>query len=210
MRPIGHLHILTDSELQSRWSPLDLARAAIEGGADTIQYRRKHGSTRAMLEEIIAIRELCRRKKVPLIVNDRVDLALCADADGVHLGGEDLPIPLARDILGPARIIGGSVETEDGAPGRWREGADYAGIGPIFATPSKLDAAPAIGLEALGRAVRIAGLPLIAIGGINEATLADVLATGVHGVALLGAVCHADDPAAVVARMRALIEARRA
>jgi thiamine-phosphate pyrophosphorylase len=210
MKSIGRLHVLTDSELQSRWSHLDLARAALDGGAETIQYRRKHGPTLILLKEAITLREACRRGKVPLVVNDRVDVALFADADGVHLGDEDLPIALARDLLGPARIIGGSVDRADEVGARRRDGADYAGIGPIFATTSKLDAGPVLGLPGLARAVRAANLPLIAIGGITAENLPEVLATGVHGVAVLGVVCLADDPAAVVAKLRALIEARGA
>lgn len=210
MKPIGRLHVLTDSELQSRWSPIDLARAALDGGAQTIQYRRKHGATRLMLREAVAICEACRRRKATLVVNDRVDVALFADADGVHLGDEDLPVALARGLLGPARIIGASSDDGNDARTRHREGADYAGIGPIFATSSKPDAGPVLGLDGLARAVREATLPLIAIGGITQKNLAEVLATGVHGVAVLSAVCLADDPAGVVARMLALIEARGA
>jgi thiamine-phosphate pyrophosphorylase len=210
MKTIGRLHVLTDSELQSRWSHLDLARAALDGGAETIQYRRKHGPTLLMLNEAIALREACRRRKVPLVVNDRVDVALFADADGVHLGDKDLPIALARDLLGPGRIIGGSADHADEAGARRRDGADYAGIGPVFATTSKRDTGPVLGLTGLARAVQAAELPLIAIGGITAENLAEVLATGVHGVAVLGAVCLADDPTAVVAKLRALIEARRA
>lgn len=210
MKPIGRLHVLTDSELQTRWSPLDLTRAALDGGADTIQYRRKRGPTRLMLNEAIALREACRRRQVPLVVNDRVDVALFSDADGVHLGDEDLPITLARDLLGPARVIGGSVVRADQIADRHRDGADYAGIGPVFATTSKPDAGPVVGLEGLAHAVRVAKVPLIAIGGITAENLPEVLATGVHGVAVLGAVCLADDPAAVVARLRAMIEARGA
>jgi thiamine-phosphate pyrophosphorylase len=210
MKSIGRLHVLTDSELQSRWSPLDLARAALDGGADTIQYRRKHGATALLLGEAIALREACRRRKVPLLVNDRVDVALFADADGAHVGKEDLPIALARDLLGPTRIIGGSSDHADDAAARLREGADYAGIGPIFATTSKPDAGPVLGLAGLAHAVRTTNLPLIAIGGITAENLSEVLATGVHGVAVLGAVCLADDPAAAVAKLRALIKARGA
>ncbi len=210
MKSIGRLHVLTDSELQSRWSHLDLARAALDGGADTIQYRRKHAATRLLLQEAIALRDACRRRRVPLVVNDRVDVALAADADGVHLGDDDLPISLARELLGPARMIGGSADNADEARARYGDGADYAGIGPVFATSSKGDTGPVLGLDGLARAVRAASLPLIAIGGINAENLAAVLATGVHGVAVLGAACLADDPAAVVAKMRALIEARGA
>ena len=208
MKPIGRLHVLTDSELQSRWSHLDLARAALDGGADTIQYRRKNGPTLLMLNEAIAICEVCRRRKVPLVVNDRADVALFADAAGVHVGHEDLPIALARDLLGPGRTIGGSAYDANEAGACHREGADYVGIGPVFVTTSKPDAGPVLGLAGLTHAVRAVNLPLIAIGGITAENLAEVLATGVHGVAVLGAVCLASDPSAAVAKLRALIEAR--
>jgi thiamine-phosphate pyrophosphorylase len=210
MKTIGRLHVLTDSELQSRWGHLDLARAALDGGAEAIQYRRKHGPTLLMLKEAIAIREACRRRKVSLVVNDRVDIALFADADGVHLGQQDIPIALARDLLGPGRIIGGSADHEDEAGARHREGVDYVGIGPIFVTTSKRDAGPVLGISGLARAVRAANIPLIAIGGITAENLAEVLATGVHGVAVLGAVCLAADPAVAVAKLRFLIEAHTA
>lgn len=205
---VGRLHILTDSELQGRWSHVDLARAAVENGADIVQYRHKRASTRWMIEEAIQLREACRRKGVPLLVNDRLDVALAADADGVHLGDDDLPISLARGLLGPHRIIGGSSDTAQEANARWRDGADYAGIGPVFATSSKADPGPVLGLAGLACAVREAGLPLIAIGGISPANLDEVLSTGVHGVAVLGAVCLSDDPGAVVARMREILERR--
>ncbi len=209
MTRVGRLHILTDTSLQDRWSHLDLAQAALAGGADTVQYRSKGGATRRMVTEAVALRELCRRKGIPLVVNDRVDVAIAADADGVHLGDDDLPIPIARDLLGPHRIIGGSSDNTEEAAARRRDGADYAGIGPVFATGSKRDTGPVLGLDGLARAVRDAGLPLIAIGGIGPENLESVLATGVHGVAVLGAVCLADDPAAVVARLRGILHRAR-
>ena len=206
---IGRLHVITDSSLQDRWSHLDLARAAVENGAETVQYRRKDAPTRLLVEEAIALREICRRRRVPLFVNDRLDVALAADADGVHLGADDLPIPIARDLLGPLKTIGGSSDTAAEALALDREGADYAGIGPVFATSSKNDAGPVLGLDGLARAVREARLPLIAIGGIHAGNLADVLATGVHGVAVLGAVCLAADPGAAVARLREILAQAR-
>jgi thiamine-phosphate pyrophosphorylase len=209
MKPIGRLHVLTDSVLQDRWSHLELTQAALRGGADTIQYRRKHAPTRLLLEEATALHEICRRARVPLIVNDRADVALFADAAGVHLGEDDLPISLARDLLGPVRVIGGSADNGIEARARRLAGADYAGIGPVFSTSSKTDTGPVIGLDGLSRAVQEADLPLIAIGGITPENLEAVLATGVHGVAVLGAVCLDADPEGVVARMRALLEARR-
>ena len=207
MNRIGRLHVITDSAIQARFSHLQLARLALAGGAEVIQYRRKDAATRTLLQEAIAIRALCRGKAT-LMVNDRADVALFADADGVHLGDLDLPLSLARDLLGPHRYLGGSADNAEEATARGREGADYAGIGPVFPTGSKRDAGDVIGLEGLARAVQATRVPLIAIGGITLENLPQVLATGVHGVAVLSAVCCAPDPAAATASLRSLIEGR--
>jgi thiamine-phosphate pyrophosphorylase len=206
MKRIGRLVLLTDSSLQDRWSHLELAAQACAGGAQTIQYRRKNASTLVMLREASAMREICRRHGVPLIVNDRLDVALAADAEGVHLGDQDLPIPLARRFLGPHRWIGGSADNAVEAGERQRDGADYVGIGPVFVTSSKSDAGPALGLKALAEIARAATVPLIAIGGITLENLSAVLATGVFGVAVLSAFCRADDPAEAAAALRKVID----
>src|SRR4030042_2676680 len=112
-KKIGRLHILTDDVLQSRFSHVDLAQLAIKGGADTIQFRQKMGSTKRLIEIARHMRELCYKEKVNFIVNDRVDVAMAVDADGVHLGQEDFPIPFARQLLGKGKIIGGSAATPD-------------------------------------------------------------------------------------------------
>jgi thiamine-phosphate pyrophosphorylase len=210
MNPIGRLHLITDSLLQARFSHLELARMALEGGAEVIQYRRKDACTRVLLEETEAIRAICRRKGVPLIVDDRADVALFGDADGVHLGDQDLPIPLARDLLGPSRFIGGSADNAEEAVARIREGADYVGIGPVFPTSSKRDTGPLLGLDGLARAVRAADGPLIAIGGITLENAASVLETGVFGIAVLSAFVMADDPKAAAVGFRAILDGTRA
>lgn len=206
---IGRLHVITDTALQQRFSHLDLTRLALEGGADTIQYRQKTGTTRLRIEEAIELRALCRRKRIPLIVNDRADIALAADADGVHLGADDLPPTIARELLGPARLIGGSADDADEAVALERAGLDYAGIGPIFATRSKSDTGPVLGLAGLEQAVKRCHMPLIAIGGITLQNLEAVLRTGVHGVAVLSAVVCADDPAAAARTFAEAIGAAR-
>lgn len=209
MLRIGRLHIITDTSLQRRWSHLDLARMAVDGGAEAVQYRRKDGPTRLLLDEAIALAEACRRKGIPLIINDRADIAWAMGAAGVHLGDQDLPLSLARDLLGPRSILGGSADNAEEAVARAREGADYAGIGPIFPTSSKGDTGAVLGLDGLARAVRASEIPLIAIGGITPENLHEVLGTGVHGVAVLSAVCCAEDPAAAVARFREAFERPR-
>ena len=209
MSRIGRLHIITDTTLQSRFSHRELAQLALAGGAEVVQYRRKESSTRVLLEEAVALRALCRGR-ARLIINDRADVALLADADGVHLGDQDLPLPLARDLLGPLRILGGSADNAEEAMARAAEGADYCGIGPVFPTGSKKDTGPLLGLEGLARAVQQARIPLIAIGGITLENLPEVLATGVHGVAILSAVCCAQDPAAATAEFRSRLDRRAA
>lgn len=199
MRQVGRLHVLTDTELQQRFSHLELAEQAIAGGAEAIQFRQKRGSTRELIETARQMQALCRRHGVRLIVNDRLDVALAAEADGVHLGQDDFPLALAREILGPEKIIGGSASTLAEARLCQAQGVDYIGLGPVYPTSSKADASPAGGLELVRRAARELGLPVIAIGGIDEVRAAAVMAAGAHGVAVISAVCCQADPAAAAA-----------
>ncbi|MFZ5586703.1 MAG: thiamine phosphate synthase [Thermodesulfobacteriota bacterium] len=207
MRQVGRLHVLTDTELQQRFSHLELAELAIAGGADAIQFRQKRGSTRELIETARQMQALCRRHGVRLIVNDRLDVALAAGADGVHLGQDDFPLALAREILGPDKIIGGSASTLAEARLCQAQGVDYIGLGPVYPTSSKADASPAGGLELVRRAARELGLPVIAIGGIDEARAAAVMAAGAHGVAVISAVCCQGDPAAAAAGLRRALRA---
>src|SRR4030042_4142289 len=162
---IGRLHILTDGVLQSTFSHVELAQLAIKGGADTIQFRQKVGSTKRLIEIAQRMREICYKEDAIFIVNDRVDVAIAVDADGVHLGQEDFPIPLARKLLGKGKIIGGSAVTPDEAEKCFSEGADYVGFGPLYPTTSKADAGPVSGIEILKKVVQETTLPIIAIGG---------------------------------------------
>ena len=194
MKPIGKLHILTDVNLQSRYSHVDLTRLAIAGGADTIQLRQKAGSTREMIEIARQMKQLCEKAGVPFIVNDRVDVALASKSDGVHLGQDDFPIPLARELLGEGTIIGGSAGSIEEARKCLKEGADYIGFGPVYPTTSKDDAGPAGGLDLLKDVVRLISLPIIAIGGVDEQNVRDIMAVGTYGIAVISAVCCQQDP----------------
>lgn len=196
MKRIGTLHVLTDTVLQDRYTHPDLARLAIAGGADTVQYRQKTGHTRSMIEAAQAIQEICAGAGVPLIVNDRVDVAIASRADGVHLGQDDFPVALARDLLGPDKLIGVSAGNLEEAQRGVADGADYVGFGPIYATGSKPDAGEAQGLETLSRIADAIPVPIIAIGGISADTAADVIRAGAHGIAVLSAVCCREDPEA--------------
>jgi thiamine-phosphate pyrophosphorylase len=204
---IGRLHVLTDASIQSRFDHVQLAAMAVRGGADVIQYRRKDGSTRELIREALRIREITRRARIPLIINDRVDVALATDADGVHLGTEDFPIAIARRLLGPHRILGGP----GGSIGEAREGAgsgaDYLGCGPIYATSTKPDAGNATGPTLLRDVAKIVEIPLIAIGGITHDNAAEVLQAGAHGIAVVSFVCASSEPEEATRALRRIIDA---
>ncbi len=193
-RTIGTFHVLTDTALQTRYSHLDLTRLAIAGGADTIQYRQKTGSTREMIDTASALQLLCTDAGATLIVNDRVDVAIASGADGVHLGQDDFPLGRARDLLGPEAVIGGTAKTLEQVRIAASVGANYVGFGPIYPTGSKVDAGDVRGLEGLAEISSASPIPVIAIGGIGIATAADVISTGAHGIAVISAVCCQDDP----------------
>lgn len=202
MKKIGRFHFLTDTVIQGRFSHVELARMAIKGGADTIQYRSKSGSTREMIDAAIKIKALCSDAGIPLIINDRVDVAIASGADGVHLGDDDFPIPLARKLLGPNAIIGGSAGNIDEALKCLNDGADYIGSGPVYGTKTKSDAGDAIGVETIRSISAKIPIPVIAIGGVTAGHVDELLAAGVHGVAVISAVCLSDDPERVARGIR--------
>jgi thiamine-phosphate pyrophosphorylase len=206
MKKIGVLHVITDIVFQDRFSHVELAQMAVTGGADTIQFRQKEGSTRELIETAIAMKEVCVNAGVPLIVNDRIDVAIAAEADGVHLGQNDFPIAKARGLLGDFCIIGGTAKTLDQAQQCISEGADYVGFGPIYATGSKADAGVAKGTDGLRDFVNALDIPIIAIGGIGLEMVGEVMGVGAYGIAVISAVCSQDDPTeatrALVANVR--------
>jgi thiamine-phosphate pyrophosphorylase len=206
MKRIGRLHLLTDVVLQSRFSHEDLAHLGIAGGADTIQLREKGGSTRRMIEVARSMAAVCRKAGVPLIVNDRIDVAIAADADGVHLGQSDFPIPVARRLLGKDKLIGGSAATIEEARICLADGADYVGFGPVYVTGSKDDAGPVSGPSVLKQAVETIPLPMIAIGGITAENVGEVMRAGAYGIAVISAVCCQLDPEGAARALRDALE----
>lgn len=194
MKKIGKLHVLTDTILQSRFSHPELAGLAIRGGADTIQYRQKSGSTREMIRIAAQMKQVCSDQGVPLIVNDRVDVAIAAKADGVHLGQDDFPIPLARELLGQEMIIGASASNMEEVEKCLLDGADYVGFGPVYPTTSKDDAGSVKGIAGLAQVTKAVSVPIIAIGGISLDHVSEVLQAGVHGIAVISSVCCQEDP----------------
>lgn len=194
IQKIGKLHVLTDTLLQSRFSHVELTEMAIAGGADVIQFRQKQGSTRELIEIAAQMKRACADKGVAFIVNDRIDVAIAAKANGVHLGQDDFPIPLARQLLGKESIIGGSAATLEEARKCLADGADYVGFGPVFPTGSKDDAGPVSGVEILKMIAKTIPLPIIAIGGIGPGNTPAIVGAGAHGIAVISAVCCQKDP----------------
>lgn len=203
------LYVITDAKLSRGRSHLEVAQAAIEGGASIIQFRDKEMSTRQLVETARKIKELTDEASIPLIINDRLDVALAVDADGVHVGQDDMPAALARQLIGPHKILGVSASTVEEALQAEREGADYVSASPVFTTPTKPDAPPPTGLEGLRAIVEAVNLPVIAIGGINEKNAAEVIEAGAQGIAVISAVISAPDIVAAARYLRETVEAAR-
>jgi thiamine-phosphate pyrophosphorylase len=189
----------------------DLARLVVEGGATLLQLRDKNGGPRQVIEEARAIRQAIAGSSVPLLINDRVDIALAADADGVHIGQDDMSAADARRLLGKDKIIGLSIKTMREAREAPVDLIDYACIGGVFATMSKNNPNPPIGVEGL-RAIasvfreRAPNLPLGAIAGIDASSAASVMQAGVEGVAVISALSMASDPTAAALELRAIVD----
>jgi len=202
------LCVITE-EWQGR-SHVDVARAALAAGVGCIQLRDKSGSTREILSAGEQILRLCRDAGAILIVNDRPDIAFALGADGVHLGDEDMPVALARELFdraGRRMIIGASVSGAEEAAAAARDGADYISVGPVFATATKADAGSAVGLEALRVIKKAAALPVVAIGGINAQNVGSVLQAGADAVAVISAASRAQDMESAAAELVAVISA---
>ncbi|HLZ63123.1 MAG TPA: thiamine phosphate synthase [Ktedonosporobacter sp.] len=187
------LHVLTDRKWSQGRDTLTVIRAALDGGATVIQLRDKTASTRMLIEEGMALRALTRERHALLIINDRIDVALAVDADGAHVGQDDLPGELARQLLGPERILGISAGNRQEAASAIAAGADYLGVGPIYATTTKADAGKAIGTQGLAELAACYAIPLVAIGGITAENCRAAMLAGAAGVAVISAVVAAND-----------------
>jgi thiamine-phosphate pyrophosphorylase len=199
------LYLVTDRGLSRGRSNIEIITAAVRGGATVVQLREKDCSTREFIEQSLTIKEFLKDHSVPLIINDRVDVAQAIKADGVHLGQTDMPLGLAKKILGESMIIGISAESVQDAIEAEKGGADYLGVSPIYATPTKSDTAPALGLEGLRQIRKAVNLPLVGIGGLNTETAADVIRNGADGVAVVSAIVAADDPETAAKDLKKII-----
>lgn len=209
MRGSLDLCVVTDPRLARGKDHVAIAQAALAGGADMIQLRDKAGALRALLPQARAIRGLCRAAGALFIVNDRLDLALAAGADGVHVGQEDLPAEAARRLLPPGGILGVSTHNREQAEAARAAGADYIGFGPMFPTGTKETGYTPRGLEALREIRAAVPLPILAIGGVTLENVAAVIAAGATAPAVISAVVAAADVEAAAAEFRRRILAAK-
>ena len=187
------LHVIADGA--------PLADAALRGGAPAVQARIKGADDRAVLAECERIVAAAHAANATVIVNDRADIALAAGADGVHGGAEDLPVAVLRRLVGPDRLVGGTARDPDTARRHQANGASYVGVGPVYASNSKTGLPDPLGPSGVEKVAAAVDIPVIAISGITSARVPDLLDAGAHGVAVIGAVAHAADPAAAPAEL---------
>jgi thiamine-phosphate pyrophosphorylase len=205
------LNAIVDPEHANGRSLAELARLVVAGGATLIQLRDKHGSTRRMIEEARAIKGVLAGTGVPLVINDRVDVALAALADGVHLGQDDMRAEDARRLLGPTAIIGLSIKSVALANAAPLDVIDYAGVGGVYATTSKHNPDPPIGIAGLRAVVAafradIPDIPVCAIAGIAATNARDVIGAGADGVAVISALSAQNDPEAAARQLRGIVD----
>lgn len=190
------LIVVTDPDCGAGRTLVDVVRAALRGGAPAIQLRMKDGPAREMAHLAEALLAETRRAGALLFVNDRVDVALAAGADGAHVGQEDLPVAAARRIVPPGFLLGVSAETAELARRAEADGADYVGVGPVYATGSKADAGDAVGVGRMAEVAAAVRIPAVGIGGITIENARPLLEAGAAGIAVISAVMRADDPEA--------------
>lgn len=204
------LYLVLDPELCGGAAGMvETARQAAQNGATVVQLRAPDWKKRQWLETALELKRVLAPFAVPLIINDQVDVALAVDADGVHVGQGDLPAAVVRRLIGPDKWLGLSVTNRDELAKVPADGVDYLGIGPIFPTGTKKDAAPVTGLAALAAMVALTDLPVVAIGGIQAGSCGGVFEAGADGVAVVSAICGKDDPARATAGLREEIAAAK-
>ena len=204
---VGGIYAITSHEHSLGRSNLEVAKAILDAGVRVLQYREKDMKAGRMYEECLAIRKLAREAGATFLVNDHVDIAMLVDADGVHIGQEDLPPEAVRRLIGPDKILGLSTHRPEEAKAAQESGlVDYIGVGPIFATKTKKDVCDPVGFEYLNHVIKNIELPFVAIGGIKEHNIAQVRAAGARNICLVTEIVAARD---IGARVRALTAAMR-
>ena len=203
------LYLVTDPRLSERRSLLNMVEAAVKGGAGIVQYRDKESGTRKMVETAKSLCHVCHRLGACFLVNDRVDVALAVGADGVHVGQDDMPIDIARMLLGSGKLIGITVHNAEEIRQAEKEGADYLSLAPVYATSTKSDHQTPLGPEGVKRLAAMSHIPVLAIGGINHSNAAEVVRSGVQGICVVSAILSAEDPLSTARELYNLVKAAK-
>jgi thiamine-phosphate pyrophosphorylase len=203
------LYLVTDPDLTDGRALIDVVSAAVRGGVTLVQLRDKRADGRALLDQARALKALLDPLGIPLIVNDRIDIAMAAGAAGCHVGQSDLPADEARRLLGPDPVLGVSIDQPEQARAADPKIVDYVAHGPFAATATKPGAGAAVGFAGMRAARALTHLPLVAIGGIDAGNAAEAIAAGADGIAVVRAIMAAADPAAAARQLRTTIEAAR-
>lgn len=203
---IWRLCLVTDRGLSRGRSLVDVVSAAVQGGVTMVQLREKDASTRDFLAEALALKTMLKPLGVPLIINDRVDIAQAIDADGVHVGQSDMPVEIVRQLIGPDKIIGLSITNRTQIEREDAKRADYLGIGPLYLQTTKANASTPLGVEGFRVLRALSFKPVMAIGGLNASNSAEVLDAGADGLAIVSAIVGADDPKAAAAAVAKLFK----
>lgn len=199
------LYLVTDRSLSLGRNIEWIVEEAVKGGVTMVQLREKDCSTREFIDLAVSLKKKLHPYHIPLIINDRLDVAMAADANGIHIGQSDMPYETARRLLGCNKVIGLSVESMEQVEEANKLDVDYIGISPVFGTPTKTDTNTPFGLEGLREAVKLSKHPTVAIGGINVENLQEIMRTGVNGAAVVSAICSVNDPKKVAKELQQII-----
>lgn len=202
------VYLCTDRELMSTQTLEEAVEEAIKGGATLIQLREKNCSSKEFYETAVSIKKITEKYNVPLIINDRVDIALAVDAEGVHVGQSDLPAKVVRKIIGKDKIVGVSARSQELAMKAYEDGADYLGVGAMYATSTKKDA-KVITKEELAKIRSSVPIPIVVIGGVNENNVSDFKGTGIDGVAVVSAIISKPDIEEAARNLKQLVGAMK-
>lgn len=200
------LYLVTDRSLSLERTLEYVVSEAAKGGVTMVQLREKDCSTLEFYQQAILLKECLQPYNIPLIINDRLDIALACDAEGLHIGQSDIPYAIARKILGKDKIIGLSVECLQDAMDANELDVNYIGISPVFGTITKTDTAPALGLDGVREIVNISKHPSVGIGGINQGNAADIIEAGADGISVVSAIMSATDPKESALQLRSIIQ----
>ena len=198
------VYLVTERSYLNKLSLEDTIEEALKGGAGIVQLREKNMSTRDFWQLALDVKKITDQYRVPLLINDRLDIALAVEASGVHIGQEDMPVLVARKLLGPEKILGVSAGTLDEAFQAEQAGADYLGVGALFPTATKTDANP-VSRSVLQQICSQVSIPVVGIGGINENTIGELKGTGIAGVAVVSAIMGKEDPKRATAHLKGIM-----